>query len=53
MELQESEGVFTLTNNRKNIDQTGFIWWPVALVMGLGFLLVVIGIIVRRSGRHA
>lgn len=53
MELQESDGVFTLTNNRKNIDQTGFIWWPVALVMGLGFLLVVVGIIVRRSGRHA
>lgn len=52
MELQESEGVFTLTNHRKTIDQTGFVWWPVGLICGLGVLLIVVGIILRRSGRH-
>ena len=52
MELQQAEGVFTMTNHRKDIPQTGHIWWPVALVMVSGFVLVVLGIILRRSDRH-
>lgn len=51
-ELQESDGVFTLTNHRKTIDQTGHIWWPVALAVGVGLLLIFVGIILRRSSRH-
>lgn len=52
MELQESEGVFTLTNHRKTIDQTGFVWWPVALICGLGAVLILVGILLRRSSGH-
>lgn len=51
MELQESEGVFTLTNHRKTIDQTGFVWWPVAVICGSGILLVIVGYFLRRRGR--
>lgn len=51
-QLQESEGVFTLTNTRKTIDQTGHIWWPVALLVGVGLLLIIAGLILRRSGGH-
>ena len=51
-ELQESDGVFTLTNHRKDIPQTGHIWWPVLLVVAVGFLFVVAGVLLRRSGRH-
>ena len=52
VELQESQGLFTLTNHRKTIDQTGFVWWPVALVCVLGLVLMIAGVILRRSGRH-
>jgi hypothetical protein len=51
-EVQYDQGVFTLTNHRKTIDQTGHIWWPVALALGAGVLLVLLGVILRRSGRH-
>ncbi len=51
-ETKEWINVFTLTNYRKDIDQTGHIWWPVAVLLGVGFTLVIAGILLRRSGKH-
>lgn len=50
--VEQSENLFTLTNQYKDIPQTGQIWWPVITVMCMGLLLIVIGLAVRRSGRH-
>lgn len=49
--VQESEHTFTLTNHRKEIPQTGHIWWPVLTVLCVGLALIVVGLTVRRSGR--
>jgi hypothetical protein len=51
-EVQESDGVYSLVNHRRDIPQTGHIWWPVALVLASGFLLVMLGILIKRSDRH-
>jgi hypothetical protein len=51
-ETKEWGNVFTLTNYRKDIDQTGHIWWPVIALLCAGFIFVVTGIIVHRSGKH-
>lgn len=51
-EVQEDEGVFSVTNHRKDVPQTGHIWWPVALLLAGGFLLVVLGILIGRSDRR-
>ena len=50
--VEQSGNVFTLTNQYKNIPQTGHIWWPVLTVLGVGLLLVTIGLALRRSGRN-
>ena len=50
--VEQSGNVFTLTNQYKNIPQTGHIWWPVLTVLGVGLLLVIIGLAIRRSGRN-
>ena len=44
--------VFTLTNQYKNIPQTGHVWWPVLTVLAAGLLLVIVGLAIRRSGRN-
>jgi hypothetical protein len=51
-EVQESDGVYSLVNHRRDIPQTGHIWWPVALALAGGFLLVVLGVLIKRSDRH-
>ena len=52
VETKEWINVFTLTNYRKDIDQTGHIWWPVIVLLCAGFALVAVGIILNRSGKH-
>ena len=51
-ELEKDENTFTLTNYHKDIDQTGQIWWPVVLVLCMGLVLIMAGVVLRRSGRH-
>ncbi len=51
VEITKSGNVFQLTNYRKNIDQTGTIWWPTAVLFVSGLLLLVIGICLRRRNR--
>lgn len=50
--VQKSDNVFSITNQYKNIPQTGQIWWPVVTVLCLGLALIVVGLSVRRSGRN-
>lgn len=50
--VEQTGNVFTLTNQYKNIPQTGHIWWPVLTVLGVGLLLVTVGLAIRRSGRN-
>lgn len=50
--VEEWDGVFTLTNYRKDIDQTGQLWWPVAVLACAGFAMIVVGIILRRSVKN-
>lgn len=50
--VQKSGNVFTLTNQYKNIPQTGQIWWPVIMALCLGMVLIVLGMVIRRSGRN-
>jgi hypothetical protein len=50
--IEQNEHLFTLTNQYKDIPQTGQIWWPVLTVLCLGLLLVVVGLALRRSGCH-
>lgn len=50
--VEEWDDVFTLTNYRKDIDQTGQIWWPVAVLACAGFAMIVAGIILRRSVKN-
>lgn len=50
--VEQAGYVFTLTNQYKNIPQTGHVWWPVLTVLGAGLLLVIIGLAIRRSGRN-
>lgn len=50
--VQENDRVFTLTNQYKELPQTGQIWWPVITVLCVGLALIVIGLSVRRSGRN-
>lgn len=48
----EADHVFTLINHRKQIPQTGHIWWPVITVLCLGLALIVAGLVIRRGGRN-
>lgn len=48
----EADHVFTLINHRKQIPQTGHIWWPVLTVLCLGLALIVAGLVIRRGGRN-
>ena len=50
--VRESNHTFTLTNQRKDIPQTGHIWWPVITMLCAGLALIVVGLSVRRSGRN-
>ena len=50
--VQESEHIFTLTNHRKEIPQTGHIWWPVLTALCAGLALIVVGMTVRGRGRN-
>lgn len=50
--VRESENTFTLTNHRKEIPQTGHIWWPVLTVLCVGLALIVVGFTVRGRGRN-
>lgn len=50
--VEQAGYVFTLTNQYKNIPQTGHVWWPVFTVLGVGLLLVIVGLVIRRSGRN-
>lgn len=50
--VQKSEYTFTLTNHRKEIPQTGHIWWPVLTVLCVGLALIVVGFTVRGRGRN-
>lgn len=50
--VQENDHVFSLINHRKDIEQTGQIWWPVITVLCVGLALIVIGVSMRRSGRY-
>lgn len=52
VEYRDTDGVFTVINRRERIPQTGHIWWPVALLLGGGFLLVVLGVVLRRRGNR-
>ena len=52
VDVEEKDNVFTLTNYRKDIDQTGHVWWPVVLVLCVGLALIVVGVVIRRSGRR-
>jgi hypothetical protein len=50
--VQENDNVFVITNQYKNIPQTGQVWWPVIAVLCLGLALIVIGLSARRSGKN-
>lgn len=50
--VEQSDHVFTLTNHYKDIPQTGQIWWPVLVALGVGLVLIMIGLIFRRSGHN-
>ena len=52
VEISEKDHVFTLTNHRKNIEQTGAVWWPVVTVLGAGLVLIIVGVLLRRSVRY-
>lgn len=47
--IQQSDGVFTLTNQYKDIPQTGQIWWPVVTALLVGVVLVAVGLFLRRQ----
>lgn len=49
---EEIDEIFTLTNHRKNIEQTGTIWWPVVTILVVGLVLIILGITLRWSGRY-
>lgn len=49
---EEIDEIFTLTNHRKDIPQTGTIWWPVATILAVGLVLIILGITLRWSGRY-
>lgn len=50
---ERSGNTVTLTNYRKDIDQTGQLWWQVAVLLCGGLVLIAAGITVKRSGKHA
>lgn len=50
--VRETDHIFSLTNHRKDIEQTGQIWWPIIVVLCGGLALIVIGVALRRSGRY-
>ena len=50
--VENPDGVFILTNQYKDIPQTGHIWWPVIAVLFAGLVLIVVGLSLRRGGRH-
>lgn len=52
VEVTTEGNTFVLLNSRKNIDQTGQLWWPVPVLLAAGLLLIVVGLITRRGDRH-
>lgn len=51
MGVEALDETFILTNYRKNIDQTGQLWGPVAVLACVGLAMTAAGILIRRSGR--
>ena len=50
--VRKTDHIFTLTNHRKEIPQTGHIWWPVLTAMCAGLVLIAVGVAVRGRGRN-
>lgn len=42
---------FIVTNSYSVIPQTGQLWWPVPMLLALGFVMIIVGMI-RRRGSH-
>lgn len=52
MELRRLGNIFVLTNYRKDVPQTGTIWWPVITAGALGLLLILLGSALLRGRRR-
>ena len=49
LEITETETGFELRNSRKDIEQTGQLWWPVPILLVAGGAMILLGVTLRRS----
>lgn len=49
--VTQSEDTFVLTNtyNASKLPQTGLLWWPVPVLAAAGLLLLIIGLLIKRT----
>ena len=49
LETTQTETGFELLNSRKDIEQTGQLWWPVPILLVAGGAMILLGVTLRRS----
>ncbi|MEE0060348.1 MAG: Cna B-type domain-containing protein [Acutalibacteraceae bacterium] len=49
LEITQTKTGFELLNSRKDIEQTGQLWWPVPLLLLAGGAMIALGVILRRG----
>ncbi len=49
LEITETETGFELLNSRKDIEQTGQLWWPVPVLLIGGGAILILGVMLRRG----
>lgn len=52
VEISNDGTTFTLLNSRKDIPQTGQLWWPVPVLMAGGLALILVGVLTKRGSRY-
>jgi len=52
VEISNDGTTFTLLNSKKDIPQTGQLWWPVPVLMAGGLALILVGVLTKRGSRY-
>lgn len=52
VEISNDGTTFTLLNIKKDIPQTGQLWWPVPVLMAGGLALILVGVLTKRGSRY-
>ena len=49
LEITQTKTGFELLNSRKDIEQTGQLWWPVPILFAVGAILLTLGFLGKKS----